>query len=288
MTLLGKIFTVLIFIMSLVFMAFTVMTYATHKNWKQLVMNPTTTEEMPRGLKFQIEDAVRINGSLREDIDEKEKIISEERVARQKALAGLHTKLVNIQISLDDAREKNGRLEATNTELAQNLTEAETRRKNLLDENVKLVDEIKIARDARELQRQQVIELADQFARLDSKHRELQERRNQLAQQVAAREKVMREYGLTVHSLTERHPPVLYGNVTEVSKRNNKFVEISLGRDDGLRMGHQLDAYRDRSYLGRIVIRKITHNKAVGEVVFLKSPIKKDDSVTTKLINRST
>ncbi len=288
MTLLGKIFTVLIFIMSLVFMAFTVMTYAAHKNWKQLVMNPTTTEEMPRGLKFQIEDALRINIGLREDIDEKEKIINEERVARQKALAGLHTKLVNIQISLDDAREKNGRLEATNTELAQNLTEAETQRKNLLEQNVKLVDEIKIARDERELRRKQVIELADHFARLDSKHRELQERRNQLAQQVAAREKVMREYGLTVHSLTERHPPILYGNVTEVSKRNNKFVEISLGTDDGLRMGHQLDAYRDRSYLGRIVVRKITHNKAVGEVVFLKSPIKKDDRVTTKLINRST
>ncbi len=35
MNLVGKIFTVLIFVMSLVFMAFTVMVYATHVNWQR-------------------------------------------------------------------------------------------------------------------------------------------------------------------------------------------------------------------------------------------------------------
>ena len=43
MTLVGKIFTVLIFVMSIVFMSFAVMTFATHKNWKEYVTNPVVT-----------------------------------------------------------------------------------------------------------------------------------------------------------------------------------------------------------------------------------------------------
>ena len=37
MTLLGKIFTVLILIMSVLFMSFSIMVFATHQNWQKLV-----------------------------------------------------------------------------------------------------------------------------------------------------------------------------------------------------------------------------------------------------------
>ena len=40
MNLVGKIFTVLIFVMSLVFMSFAVVVYATHRNWKEVVERP--------------------------------------------------------------------------------------------------------------------------------------------------------------------------------------------------------------------------------------------------------
>lgn len=280
MTLLGKIFTVLIFVMSLVFMSFTVMTFATHKNWKEAV----TAEG---GLKDQISDLQLVNQDLEQQTRVKKEKIAEERAARQRALAGLHSKYVNIQTLLDSERVKTGQLEASLTELAQNLTEAETRAKTLLAEVQQLQDEIKTARETREEHRQQAVALSDQHARLESKYREVEERRNQLAQQVVAREKVMKEYGLTVHSLTERTPPVLYGQVTQISSQNNKILEISLGSDDGLRVDHQVDVYRERSYLGRATIRKVTHNKAVAEVVFLKSPIRRGDSVTTKLTNGS-
>ena len=54
MNLVGKIFTVLIFVMSLVFMSFAVMNYATFKNYKLLVDNPTKTVEHDLGLTQQL------------------------------------------------------------------------------------------------------------------------------------------------------------------------------------------------------------------------------------------
>ena len=52
MNLLGKIFTVLIFVMSIVFMSLSLMVFATHKNWKQAAIgvNPKNP-----GLKMQLE-----------------------------------------------------------------------------------------------------------------------------------------------------------------------------------------------------------------------------------------
>ena len=45
MTLLGKIFTVLILIMSVVFMSFSIMVFQTHQNWHLLVDNENYSEE---------------------------------------------------------------------------------------------------------------------------------------------------------------------------------------------------------------------------------------------------
>ena len=40
MNLVGKIFVVVILVMSVVFMAFAMAVYATHRNWREVVMRP--------------------------------------------------------------------------------------------------------------------------------------------------------------------------------------------------------------------------------------------------------
>ncbi len=49
MNLVGKIFTVLILVMSVVFASCVVAVYATHKNWMAVVDNPTATPQTPWG-----------------------------------------------------------------------------------------------------------------------------------------------------------------------------------------------------------------------------------------------
>src|SRR5687767_947752 len=55
MNLVGKIFVVLIFVMSLVFMAFSIAVYATHRNWRDAVLgNPAQNKT---GLKEELQKA---------------------------------------------------------------------------------------------------------------------------------------------------------------------------------------------------------------------------------------
>ena len=73
MNLIGKIFTVLIFVMSVTFMAFTVMSYATRTNWRKVADNPTPSLEQPHGgLSQQLADERNKNQKL-QDANEKVK-----------------------------------------------------------------------------------------------------------------------------------------------------------------------------------------------------------------------
>ena len=66
MNLVGKIFVVLIFVMSIVFAVLTVTVYATHKNWKLVCDNPQSqaTLQHPVGLKQRLEDKTQQNRNL--------------------------------------------------------------------------------------------------------------------------------------------------------------------------------------------------------------------------------
>ena len=115
--------------------------------------------------------------------------------------------------------------------------------------------------------------------------RDLKERQDQLLQQVSRMKHVMDTFGLTENTpIDEMAPPNLDGIVLAVGDKD--LIEISIGSDDGLRVGHQLHVYRDRSYLGKVVVRKTMPDKAVVEILkdYRQGLIKKGDSVATKLI----
>lgn len=90
-------------------------------------------------------------------------------------------------------------------------------------------------------------------------------------------------------------PPAVDGLVVETRKdRTNrtKYAQISIGSDDGLLLGHELDVYRtaqqnggEPQYLGRIRIIHLMPDEAVGMVVEAAKNgiIERGDNVTTKL-----
>ena len=63
------------------------------------------------------------------------------------------------------------------------------------------------------------------------------------------------------------------------------LVEISIGEDDGLLVGHRLDVYRSSTYLGKIEVISIKPDKAVCKVLpeFRKGIIQANDRVSTGL-----
>lgn len=82
-------------------------------------------------------------------------------------------------------------------------------------------------------------------------------------------------------------PPVADGIVLAVSPQG--LVEISIGSDDGIQVGHELEVIREAQgqakYLGRIVIRRTRPERAVGEILKdrAKGPIQANDRVMTKV-----
>jgi hypothetical protein len=60
---------------------------------------------------------------------------------------------------------------------------------------------------------------------------------------------------------------------------------MSIGIDDGIREGHTLQVSRNNKYLGRVIVRKATANRSVGEIdpKVQQGPIYKGDRVASKI-----
>ena len=181
-------------------------------------------------------------------------------------------------------------LERRNSELVQSEREAvaamESTQRNLIaikDEVEGLRGQVNTVSLDRDSQFNRVVALTDQVHQARTVRSRLEERRDQLAQEVAKRKEVMDRHGISPEEPAENKAPKVDGVVTAVSKSG--LVEISIGSDDGIRDLHQLEVFSGSSYLGRIKIRKTSPDRAVGEIIpeYRKGEIKKGDRVATRL-----
>lgn len=153
--------------------------------------------------------------------------------------------------------------------------------------------------DALEAQLAVNVQLTDEKHNLELAHEELIAQYEAMLEQVAFLEKVVRQHNLetdprAVADLSEP-PPAVDGIVVDTRKdktNRTKFAHISIGKDDGVQVGHELDVYRSAAhndgqaqYLGKIRIVYVTPDEAVGMVIesAKNGIIERGDNVTTKL-----
>jgi len=90
-------------------------------------------------------------------------------------------------------------------------------------------------------------------------------------------------------SLTARNPPTvaIEGKVEAVG-RDGELIELSLGSDAGLQVGHTLEVFRmtpKPQYLGYVRITRVEHNKAVGQVIGKPiAPLQRGDNVASRIL----
>ncbi len=290
MTLLGKIFTMLIFVLSLVFMTISVMVYATQKNWRNVVLNPRPgeagyDEKYDTGLKYQLQDLRDTADRLRSELQQMESQTQMERAARRETLQRLQTQLASARTELQAKESEFQSKLADKIAIDQELGVANERLTALTNEVQTLRDENRQVREDRDDQFEQVVELASNLHNVEGMLRTLEERRDQLALQYTEMKRQMDARGISVSDPIDNIPPRdLDGVVTKISTKNQYYIEISLGSDDGIRVGHQLDVYRNNSYLGKVIIRFTDYNHAVAEIIkdYQKGQVKEGDSVTTR------
>lgn len=287
MNLVGKIFIVLIFVMSLLWMGFSVTVYATHVNWKDLVENPEN------GLNQRLQDEKERTQGLEDQKGKLQKALASEQAAKRQALTKLQSRNDELErqrteqekMLADKVREGT---EATAELKAAHEQEAVLRGEIFGDgaQKIGLREEVKQARQDRDDYFDQSVKLTDQLHQGANLYRALNARMVTLAEDLAKANEVLSIHGLKPEpaAYSGVAPPV-DGVVVQIGS-DAKTIEISIGADDGLMKGHLLEVIREGGgWLGRVEVMQTSPDKAVCRILpeFLQRPIERNDRVTTKL-----
>ena len=284
MNTIGKIFVFALFIMSLVFMSFAVALYSTHTNWRDEIMR--TREQIKAGqqlgYKAQLDQAKTERNNLSAEITKLQAEVAASEAARDQVVAKIQTAL----------EEKNKDLEVLRKEKEARELEREKAQAELAAARLELEAASKVVADLRaevRTQQDKVDEQVDRAAKIASELHEKEsfleiasERKAQLEKQVANARLLLQQSGLSIDNLPRDAVPKIDGVVTNVV---DDSIELSLGGDDGLQMGHELDVYRNDQYLGRVRVVSIKPDKAVAVVIreFVRGVIQRGDKVATRL-----
>ena len=271
MTLIGKIFIVLIMIMSILFMGFAVSVYSTHTNWKE------ARDTLQRRVTQQQQE----NRTLEEQKRQLKNINAFERAARREALANLEQQLQQKAQQYDKAFADLTNLRAQIETAVGNVALAQKQLEDLKGQNRKLRDDIATAQQDRDQQFQEVRRLTNQNHELEGTKVNLERRLNALEQRFTAAIQVLKAYDMTPDTPVTNIPPAVESVVIGVTR---DLIKIKVGKDDGIREGHLIEISRGKRYLGRAKVTRVANDEAVAKLVNEIAPIQEGDRVQTKTI----
>lgn len=194
MNLTGKIFTVLVFLMSLVFMSFAVAVYSTHTNWREKVMNPD------EGTAARLTEVTAENEELKTELDTLTTDLAREQIDRREVLAKLETEKERIEV---ERKSQEGELARLKDSLREATTAMEDLHKKLAELRVQigvpdpngppaqgLTQQVEQVKKEREVLFGKVVELTDQLHQAVNSVRALEKRNKELAADYANAKKV--------------------------------------------------------------------------------------------------
>jgi len=284
MNIIGKIFVFAVFVMSLVFMSFAIALFSTHTNWKEEITRTKDQVQAGKslGYRLQLDEAKKERELLTNEIAKLTAEVAASEAARDQVVAKIQTALEQKDKELQDLRKtkdvREDEREKAQAELALARTELEKATKTVED----------LRSDVRNMQKK-VDDQVDRTSKLASALHEkasfleiANERKAQLEKQVANARMLLKQHGLALESLPRDHVPAIDGVVMAVA---DDSVEVTLGGDDGVQMGHFLEVYRNDQYIGRVQVISVRSDRSVGRVIreFKRGDIQPGDRVATRL-----
>jgi uncharacterized protein YlxW (UPF0749 family) len=262
MTQVGKILVLVIMAFSLIFLGISAMVFATSKNWK----DATSKKD---------QEVKKVKGELANEqakLAEAKKNLEDAQASAQAATKALEGRIR----ALEDTNKRDlAQIEQVRKDLAvatqtaqSSMEEVDARRK-----------ETTLLRDQKGAVEKQANEYQLRQADLNDKIRELERlldtatRNNKdLLERTAKYSTLLQQHGLSTDIAQIKGleaPPPVSGEITKVDP-TNKRMEISIGSDDGLVIGHELFVYRTKpraEYLGRGQIIAVEPDQAVLRVL---------------------
>jgi len=278
MTFVGKILVIVIMAFALMFLGISTVVFTTATNWKEAT---TKAKQQVAELQKKNSDAVEKTKALDKDFAAAKTAHENDATRLKNSIAQLTSDIENIRKEATEAR---GEVATAQMNARTALEEADHSRK----EAERLRDQkLEVEKQANDYKLRQS-ELNDQI-RILTRERDVAKKNADSLRETAAKfSALLRQHGLS-DDITQvkalGSPPAVHGEVARVA-RNNR-VELTIGSDDGLVVGHELFLYRLKpkpDYLGKIRIISVDPDQAVGEVIggtVQGKQIKEGDIVTS-------
>lgn len=262
MTFVGKILVFVIMAFALIFMGISTVVFSTTKNWRtetqaqqkkvsDLTKKLQDAEAAVAAAKKDLDGAKGNYDQLAKQLNDKVKLLEDQNTSAQQQITQARSEVADAQANAKTA-----------------LVDADARRKETLQ-----------LRDQKSAVEKQANEFKLRQAELNDRIRELERiletatRNNaDLRDRLAKTTTLLRQNNIStdISRVTgaETAPPVV-GEVRRVDPSNRR-VEISIGSDDGLAVGHELFLFRQvprPEYIGKITIISVEPDQAVGRIV---------------------
>ncbi|MGD0517511.1 MAG: hypothetical protein ABSA26_08255 [Thermoguttaceae bacterium] len=289
MNLIGKIFTVLIFVLSIIFMTMVLAVYATHRNWRDAV--ETTQEQVtatrPLGLKYEWAKEKKDNQELKDRLDQLKQEKDKELDAKVQALTKLENENSQMNVKIQDLQKSIDKYDDSERKAVAALKATQDESAKFRQEVEGLRSEAEKALSDRNAHFREVVRLTDEMHQMLNDMNELKNRNTTLAADMAKAKEVLRHFKMTENTDISGTPPSVEGLVEAVL--GGGMTEISIGSDSGVQKGHKLDVYRvaptGNKYVGRIEVLKTAPDKSVCKIIpsFQQSEVQKGDRVASKI-----
>jgi len=288
MNLIGKIFTVVILVFSLVFMAMAVAVYATHKNWKAEIEAPANSPGKPKGcLKAQLAEKEQERAKKDKELKDAKDAAEREKEALVQAAARLENENKKLEKEVGETKITLDNLKVSESKAVGAAADATNQTTVLRADVEKLKADIRTAQQERDDYFKKMVEATDKMNEAAAELKRARKQNLDLAEQAGKLEAVLLKIGGNRDpAFYEKWPPKVDGVVTSVSGRD--LTTISLGSDDGIRPGHFFEVSRiaggTPTYVGRIEVIRTDANQSVCKVDpnYQKSLVQKDDRVDSK------
>lgn len=259
MNLVGKIFVGVIALMSVVCLTLSVVSYASHHNWKEKSVE----------LSKQLDDAQKQQQLLLSQKSDLESRISSEKQSYLASVEALTTKVNNLEQNNQLLLQKNDELQA---DLDNRLAIIETNNVQIGDLRQQLSvasDDLANAQQLRATYLQDLARTMEKLHELSATNGDLNEKNADLVQLYDEALTVLNQNGLSSDPADYGDLPqfAVQGTVEVVREGNDGLLMISIGSDDGLTEHNKLNVRRGDSYLGKIEVVTLEPNRAVCKVL---------------------
>ncbi|HEY4760999.1 MAG TPA: hypothetical protein VIH42_10505 [Thermoguttaceae bacterium] len=289
MNLVGKILTVVIFVLSLIFMTMVLAVYATHKNWRDAVLTPPdqATVARPKGLNYVLKEEKALRQQLQDQLEKLTQEKNRELEAKTQSLAKLENENSLIKNDINELQQSITKLNDSERKSVAALKATQEESAKFRQEVDGLRSDAEKAQKDRDEHFREVVRLTDEMHQMVNELTELKNRNVTLSADMTKAQAVLRHFDLNENMDISGIPPRVDGLV--LAALGGGLVEISIGSDSGLLKGHHLDLYRvaptGNKYVGRIEVLKTAPDKSVCKIdpKFQQSDVQKGDRVASKL-----